>query len=218
MGKKLYLTNDELLQQAKVIFETVEQNAAVAEALDGYGFGPEEMAAGKALAATAATEQGEAKEESQQAKVAYAAFDKKMQTLGTAYAEHRNKAKLVHKTREEAKVRLGLKGSPSRAIPALLEQMATFYKALGAEAALLSPLERVKVTAPVVTVQAALVEEVRGLYATYARESNESEQATKDKDAAFTALDAWVRELYGYAKFALKDMPQHLQMFGRIVR
>lgn len=218
MGKKIYFSNDELLQQVKVIFETVAQNADVAAQLDDYGFGTTELAEGQSLAATAETTAASTKEESREAKAAYDAFDAKMKTVSKQYSEHRNKSKLLYKTNEDAKVRLGLKGSPARAIPALLEQMATFYRTLKEDAALLTPLSRVKINAADVDAQQQLVEEVRTLYAVYARENNESEQATKDKNAAFTALDAWVRNLYAYAKFALKDNPQHLQMFGKIVR
>ena len=157
-------------------------------------------------------------QESREAKVAYEAFREKMDVLDKTYSEHRNKAKLVHKDHTDAKVRLGLKGSPPRAIAALLEQMKNFYKTLNEDATLLTPLARVKITPQDVAAQQLAVEDAKALYAVYARENNESEQATKDKNAAFAALDAWIRELYNYSKYALKDMPQHLQMFGKIVR
>ena len=217
MAKKNYFTNDEMLQNAKVLFETLENNSSIAQKLDEYGYGAKEITQGKALYAQAETLYGKNKKETDEEKVAYAQFKQKMDDLTQVYSEHRNKSKLVYKTNDAAQISLGLKTAMSRTILPLLEEIAYFYKNLNEQEALRSPLERVKITQADITSQQSKVTEAKNLYAIYSQEKNESEQATKDKNVAFEALDKWTKELYSYAKYALADQPQFLQIFGKAV-
>lgn len=218
MASKIYFTNEEMLQNAKVLFETLENNSKIAEKLDDYGYSELEIAKGKALYEKAQAQYGSNKKETEEERVAYLNFKQKMDETSKSYREHRNKAKLIFKNNEEAKVRLALKGSPSKSIVALLEEMTLFYKNLAEQETLRTPLERVKITQQIITEKQSEISQTKDLYAIYSQEKNESEQATKDKNKAFEALDKWTRELYSYAKYALADEPQFLQMFGRAIR
>lgn len=217
MSKPIYFTNEEMLQNAKVLFETIEKNTKIAEKLDDYGYPAEEIAKGKALYMKAETQYGANKKETEEEKLAYLNFRQKMDEVSKIYKEHRNKAKLIFKENEEAKISLALKGSPAQAIVALLEEMAGFYKVLSEKEPLRTPLQRVKITQEIITKQQSEIEATKRLYATHSQEKNESEQATKDKNKAFTDLDKWTRELYQYAKYALAEQPQFLQIFGKII-
>ncbi|AWL77562.1 hypothetical protein [Capnocytophaga canimorsus] len=218
MASKIYFTNEEMLQNAKVLFETLENNSKIAEKLDDYGYSQSEIAKGKALYEKAQAQYGSNKKETEEERVAYLNFKQKMDETSKSYREHRNKAKLIFKNNEEAKVRLALKGSPSKSIVALLEEMTLFYKNLAEQETLRTPLKRVKITQQIITEKQSEISQTKDLYAIYSQEKNESEQATKDKNKAFEALDKWTRELYSYAKYALADEPQFLQMFGRAIR
>ncbi|CEN50921.1 hypothetical protein [Capnocytophaga canimorsus] len=218
MASKIYFTNEEMLQNAKVLFETLENNSKIAEKLDDYGYSQSEIAKGKTLYEKAQAQYGSNKKETEKERVAYLNFKQKMDETSKSYREHRNKAKLIFKNNEEAKVRLALKGSPSKSIVALLEEMTLFYKNLAEQEALRTPLERVKITQQIITEKQLEIAQTKDLYAIHSQEKNESEQATKDKNKAFEALDKWTRELYSYAKYALADEPQFLQMFGRAIR
>ncbi|AEK23017.1 Conserved hypothetical protein [Capnocytophaga canimorsus Cc5] len=218
MASKIYFTNEEMLQNAKVLFETLENNSKIAEKLDDYGYSESEISEGKALYEKAQAQYGSNKKETEEERVAYLNFKQKMDETSKSYREHRNKAKLIFKNNEEAKVRLALKGSPSKSIVALLEEMTLFYKNLAEQETLRTPLERVKITQQIITEKQSEISQTKDLYAIYSQEKNESEQATKDKNKAFEALDKWTRELYSYAKYALADEPQFLQMFGRAIR
>ncbi|NLT49572.1 MAG: hypothetical protein GXX85_01480, partial [Ignavibacteria bacterium] len=46
----------------------------------------------------------------------------------------------------------------------------------------------------------------------------ESEDATKEKDAAFAKMDKWMSDFYAVARIALEDKPQLLEALGKIVK
>ncbi len=52
----------------------------------------------------------------------------------------------------------------------------------------------------------------------YLREVGESQDATKQKDAAFAEIDDWMRDFYAVARIALEDHPQLLETLGILVR
>lgn len=218
MAKRIYKTNEEILQNTQVLFETIEHSTDIAKKLEDYGYSTQEIAKGKALYTTAQTLYGTNKKETEEERIAYQNFRTAMDELTKTYAEHRNKAKLVFKDNETAKISLALKGSPAEAIATLLEQITQFYKNLNEQEALRTPLARVKITAENITSQQTKTTQVKNLYSAYAQEKNESQQATKDKNKAFADLDKWTRELYAYAKYALAEDSQFLQMFGKIVK
>ena len=55
-------------------------------------------------------------------------------------------------------------------------------------------------------------------YSDYQKEKGESQQATKDKNDAFDALDKWVTRFFKVAKIALEDRPQLLESLGKIMK
>lgn len=153
MTKKIYKTNEEILQNAQVLFETIEKNQDIAQKLEDYGYPTAEITKGKKLYTTAQTLYGTNKKETEEERIAYQKFREKMDELTKIYAEHRNKAKLIFKENETAKISLALKGSPASAITILLEEITQFYKNLHEQEALRTPLARVKITIENITDQ-----------------------------------------------------------------
>jgi hypothetical protein len=100
----------------------------------------------------------------------------------------------------------------------LLEDIEAFYKELKAKPDLLTPLNKLKITAEHIETQLTTLAEVKQAEAAYILEKGESQQATKDKDTAFAAFEKWVREFYAIAKIALEDKPQLLESIGKFVR
>ena len=70
----------------------------------------------------------------------------------------------------------------------------------------------------IIETQLTALADVKQAEATYVLERGESQQATKDRDAAFAAFEKWVREFYAIAKIALEDKPQLLESIGKFVR
>ncbi len=134
-------------------------------------------------------------------------------TLPTA-----KKAKIIYKEEPKILIALHIKGVAPLRTNKLLEDIEAFYKELKAKPDLLTPLNKLKITAEHIETQLTALADVKQAEATYVLERGESQQATKDKDTAFAAFEKWVREFYAIAKIALEDKPQLLESIGKFVR
>ena len=82
----------------------------------------------------------------------------------------------------------------------------------------MTPLKQLKITEQEITKQLQLLKEVEQAHADYQKEKGESQQATKDKNDAFEALDKWLAKFFKVAKIALEDKPQLLEILGKTIR
>ncbi|MDO5106476.1 hypothetical protein [Capnocytophaga sp.] len=200
------------------IFENISKNELLKNELAEYGYDEPEIAKGKALYDSAAAKLDLNKTESAEEKMAYDAFSKKFEELKKTYTTDRKKAKIVFKDENTILTVLAVKGIMSLRINKLLDDIDTFYKQLQVREELRTPLKRLKITDEHITEQLKALTEVRQAYLHYTNEKGESQQATQNKDAAFEALEKWVREFYSIAKIALDDQPQLLESLGKFTR
>lgn len=200
------------------IFENISKNELLKNELAEYGYDDQEIAKGKALYDDAAQKLDLNKTESAEEKMAYDAFSKKFEELKKTYTTDRKKAKIIFKDEDTVLTVLVIKGVMSIRINGLLEDIDTFYKQLQAKEELRTPLKRLKITDEHIAEQLKALTEVRQAYLQYTNEKGESQQATKNKDAAFAELEKWVREFYSIAKIALEDQPQLLESLGKFMR
>ncbi|GIM54421.1 hypothetical protein [Capnocytophaga cynodegmi] len=200
------------------IFENISKNELLKNELAEYGYDDQEIAKGKALYDNAAQKLDLNKTESAEEKMAYDAFSKKFEELKKTYTTDRKKAKIIFKDEDTVLTVLVIKGVMSIRINGLLEDIDTFYKQLQAKEELRTPLKRLKITDEHIAEQLKALTEVRQAYLQYTNEKGESQQATKNKDAAFAELEKWVREFYSIAKIALEDQPQLLESLGKFMR
>ncbi|MFK8282127.1 hypothetical protein [Capnocytophaga cynodegmi] len=200
------------------IFENISKNELLKNELAEYGYDDQEIAKGKALYDNAAQKLDLNKTESAEEKMAYDAFSKKFEELKKRYTTDRKKAKIIFKDEDTVLTVLVIKGVMSIRINGLLEDIDTFYKQLQAKEELRTPLKRLKITDEHIAEQLKALTEVRQAYLQYTNEKGESQQATKNKDAAFAELEKWVREFYSIAKIALEDQPQLLESLGKFMR
>lgn len=200
------------------IFENISKNELLKNELAEYGYDDQEIAKGKALYDDAAQKLDLNKTESAEEKMAYDAFSKKFEELKKTYTTDRKKAKIIFKDEDTVLTVLVIKGVMSIRINGLLEDIDTFYKQLQTKEKLRTPLKRLKITDEHIAEQLKALTEVRQAYLQYTNEKGESQQATKNKDAAFAELEKWVREFYSIAKIALEDQPQLLESLGKFMR
>ncbi|GIM53044.1 hypothetical protein CAPN004_20740 [Capnocytophaga cynodegmi] len=200
------------------IFENISKNELLKNELAEYGYDDQEIAKGKALYDNAAQKLDLNKTESAEEKMAYDAFSKKFEELKKTYTTDRKKAKIIFKDEDTVLTVLVIKGVMSIRINGLLEDIDTFYKQLQVKEELRTPLKRLKITDEHIAEQLKALTEVRQAYLQYTNEKGESQQATKNKDAAFAELEKWVREFYSIAKIALEDQPQLLESLGKFMR
>ena len=99
-----------------------------------------------------------------------------------------------------------------------MEETRAFYQLLDTTEKLLTPLKQLKITEQEIKKQLQLLTEVEQAYTDYQKEKGESQQATKDKNDAFDALDKWVTRFFKVAKIALEDRPQLLESLGKIMK
>ena len=148
----------------------------------------------------------------------YGYGDKEIAQGKALYATDRKKAKIIYKEEPKILIALHIKGVAPLRTNKLLEDIEAFYKELKAKPDLLTPLNKLKITAEHIETQLTAIADVKQAEATYVLERGESQQATKDKDTAFAAFEKWVREFYAIAKIALEDKPQLLESIGKFVR
>lgn len=201
-----------------IIFKNINENDILKTELAEYGYDDTEIAKGKALYDEASQKLDINKTESAEEKMAYEVFDKLFEELKKTYATDRKKVKIIFKDDERTLSALAVKGATSIRITALLNDIDTLYKQLKMKETLLTPLKRLKIDEAHIDTQLDKFAQVEKAYANYIKEKGESQQATKDKDKAFSELEKWVREFYAIAKIALEDKPQLLESVGKLVR
>ena len=216
--KTYYLSNEQMLRNFGAMFENLSKEGDLKTELAEYGYDENKISEGKALYNEARKYFDINLKETREETSASLAFQEKYQNIQKKYSVHRKKARIVFEENEEALRQLKLKGNASRAIAAAMEEMRAFYQLLDTTPSLLTPLKQLKISEQDVKSQLQEFSEVEKAYATYLQEKGESQQATKDKNKAFEALDKWVSKFYKVAKIALEDRPQLLEALGKFVR
>lgn len=216
MGKRISET--QLIQNYGVLFKNAKFESVLAGELAEYGYNAATIEQGEALYNTLLQMYNTNKAESAEETSAYAVFSQTLETTQAVYKTDRKKAKIVFKNQPDVLKNLQLKGLAPIRNAALIDTMRLFYETLSTNPDLLTPLNRLKITADHVASQLAKVSETQQAYATYIKEKGESQQATQDKNKAFDAVSKWVSEFYSVAKIALEDQPQLLESVAKLVR
>lgn len=216
--KAYYLSNEQMLRNFGAMFENLSKESDLTTELAEYGYDEAKIAEGKQLYDEARKTFDTNVKETREESLASLIFQEKYQNVQKQYSTHRKKARIIFEDNEEALVQLKLKGSAARAIALAMEEMRAFYQLLDSTPNLLTPLKQLKVTEQEVKTQLQEFSEVEKAYATYLQEKGESQQATRDKNKAFEALDKWVSKFYKVAKIAFEDRPQLMEALGKFVR
>lgn len=213
-----YYSEENLLQSARVLFETIASRSEVAQDLAEYTYDENKINEGKSLFAEAKAQQVAKQQESKEEIQAYEAFSKVFAEVVETYKVHRKKAKIIFKEEEASLKILALKGSMATRVLSLLEEMTTLYTELDQDNAFKTAVQKFKITPQDISSQLTKISTAQQLYAKYTTEKGESQQATKDKNKAFANLEKWVREFYTIAKIVFEDKPQILESFGKFIR
>ncbi|ATA90392.1 hypothetical protein [Capnocytophaga stomatis] len=216
--RKHYYTIAGMIQNFGILFENLKNNAEIAQEMAEYGYGETEIAQGKALYDKAIELHQANLKETKEETESYADFDKKFNSVLSVFMKDRKKGKIVFKDQEANLRTLRLKALPSKSIASLMEEMKNFYNVLDQDEALRQAISRLKVDESHIKSQLEGIVQAEKAYAAYQNEKGEAQQATKNKDAAFSELEKWVRELYSVAKIALEDKPQLLESIAKSVR
>jgi len=213
-------TNSEsaVLEQYRVSFENVKKQPTISSVLTEFGYTPEVIAVGESLYNKTLRMYNLNKTESDETSAAYAIFNQKKSELTNLYRNHRKKAKVAFRNEPVTLDLLAVSGSLSGAYLKWMETVKKFYAEVSNNAEIRTSLARFKVTDEEISQAGTFISEVEMARAEYLREVGESEDTTKQKDAAFTTLDDWMSEFYAVAKIALEDHPQLLESLGKSVK
>lgn len=216
--KTYYLSNEKMLQSYGVMFENIGKNLELKSELAEYGYDEAKIKEGKKLYDEARKTFDVNTKETREETTASQNFQEKYQNFQKIHTTHRKKAKIVFDDNAEAFLQLKLKDTPARAIAKFLEEAKAFYQLISTTETLMTLLKQLKITEQEITKQLQLLKEVEQAHADYQKEKGESQQATKDKNNAFEALDKWVVKFFKVAKIALEDKPQLLEILGKTIR
>lgn len=206
------------LEKYRVAFENVKTQPAIAAAMTEFGYDETIIAVGKTLLETTRSAYTFHDTEDDETAVASASFKTKRKELENLYKVHRKKAKVAYRKDAVTASRLAITGTLSKQYVVWLETVKKFYATALAETDIQTKLATVKVTLDELNAGNTLIGEVELTRSEYLRETGESQDATKAKDAAFKELEEWMQDFYAVARIALEDNPQLLEAIGLFVR
>lgn len=208
----------EILELYRLSLHNAGSQPEISRVMAEFGYGPEKLAEGHALLASAWAGYDTSKTEKNETKAAYHAFDTKKDTLAARYAMDRKKAKTVFIDEPLIMERLDVAGSLPRAYIRWMETLKTFYSVSLKDPEIQERLSFLKITPEHLNETYAMIGEVEAARALYIQEIGESQNATKMKDAAFAKVDDYMRKFYATSRIALAESPQLLESLGKLVR
>jgi hypothetical protein len=196
---------------ATIILTNAQGQAAIAAALDAFGYDAAALQEGQALLDTARGLYDTQIREYGEQHAATQAFETACSQADKAYAAHRNLAKIAFKSDAQRQTDLHLSDRKPKAYTPWYEQARHFYTAVLADTAAQTQLAKYKVTLESLQAVQAQVEQTMTLKTTQEKEKGEAQDATKQRDAAIAALEAWLADFKVVARIALQDTPQLLE-------
>lgn len=219
LNKMMMATTDvEILELYRVSLNNAGSQPEISETLTEFGYGPDKLAEGKALLATARAAYDGSRTEKNETTAAYHAFNTKRDELAARYALDRRKAKAIFSAEPVVAERLDVADSLPRSYIRWLETVRAFYSVSRLDAGIQGRLSPLKITPEHLNEAHAMIGELEAARALYVQEVGESQNATKLKDTAFARVDDWMRKFYAVAKIALEESPQLAESLGRLVR
>jgi hypothetical protein len=204
----------DFLQETRILIGNSQNLPEVSAALAEFGYDGTRWSEGNALLRRAEDlvvaqrkEYGDQYEATEAVQAAWTTAD-------GAYSKTLKIARLAFADDVQATTALKLSGPRKASLAGWLDQAQVFYGNLVAQPRLVAALAKYGYSAAKVTAEKALVETVHARVQAQAKETGEAQQATADRDAAVTNLDAWAAELRAVVKVALADRPQVLEMVG----
>jgi hypothetical protein len=208
----------EILEQYRIALHNARHQAAIAEILNEFGYGPDTLAVGEARLAAARSAFDGSRTEKSEASAAHHVFTTKKNQLIDRYALDRRKARAAFSKDPVTAKELAIVGNMPRSYIRVLEAARTFYSVSLASPEIQGRLAQMKITPEHLGQAATLLGEVETARANYLKELGEAQNATKLKDEAFAEVDDWMKEFYAIAKIALEESPQLVESLGRLVR
>lgn len=196
---------------ATTILTNVQNQAAIAAALEAFGYDAAAIQEGLALLNTARNLYDVQIREYGEQHAATQAFENACSQADKAYAAHRRLAKIAFKADAQRQTDLHLTNRKPKAYAPWYEQARHFYTAVLADTEAQTQLTQFRVTLEALQAAQAQVEQTMTLKTTQEKEKGEAQDATQQRDAAIAAIEAWLADFKVVARIALADQPQLLE-------
>jgi hypothetical protein len=218
MASRTRLSDASTLELYRMALDNAEAQPQIAAAMAELGYDSKTISDGKAMLAETRAVYDLYKTEDDETSAAYAVFSNKKIQLDNVFTLHRKKAKVVFNDDPITADRLSISGQLPRTYINWLESAKKFYSVASSDTEIQSKLSRLKISADELKDGNKLITELELARGIYLKEKGESQNATKQKDAAISKLDKWMSEFYAVAKIALEDHPQLLEALGKTIR
>lgn len=218
MPNRLFKSESKFLERARTALTNAQTDSIIKAALTDYSMGEEQIAQGQQIFDTTygvwsanTTEDAETTKASGQYKNTYA-------QLQSIFKEHRDKSIIYFKKQPEILVQLGVKGRFPQKYNDFFDKTGQYYNTIKNDATIQTQLSRIKINDAAVNECLALHTELLAKRSNFDKELAESQNMTKNKNAALIELKEWMEDFDSIAKIALYDQPQLLEALGIFVR
>jgi len=198
------LSIDGKLAASQLALANAVSNAEIGALLALFGYDAARIAQGQALYDAAQASQVAQKQEYGEQYAASQSFETAWQTANQTYAQLVKIARVAFNNDPNAATALGIAGRRKPTYSGWLEQSQQFYLTALANAGFQTEMARFGVTLQKLQDGKALVDAVVAAKQAQGTETAEAQQATKTRDAALEALDAWMSDFIAIARIALE--------------
>ncbi|WP_062060207.1 hypothetical protein [Aquimarina longa] len=202
-----------ILEQYRIALENVKNQSEIAAEMAELSYDANKIAEGEQLLLQTRNAYNSNKKEDDETTIASATFKQEKETLDKQYKQHRKKSKAILRKNPEALKKLEIHTRIPYGYVNWIEMIRTFYTNIDQD--ILQQLALLKVTAEDIDTGKLQIEKVEKARAEYIKEAGESQDATQQKDLAFSKMDDWMRDFYAIATIALEDKPQLMEVLGR---
>ncbi len=218
MSTRPRFSEAEVLERYRIALENATNQSSIYTILSEFGYDKSVLSEGKKVFEETRIAYDSNRKETNEASLVYRNFSAESETLFNTFFLHRKKARVIFRKEPETLICLGINGRMRQTYVKLMEAVRRFYSAIAESEDIQKRLLRLKVTAEEVQQALEKISIVEQLRADYLKEKGESQDATQQKDQAFSKMEDWMSEFYAVAKIAMEDNPQLLESLGKVVR
>ena len=214
----LFTSESKFIERSRVALTNAEEHKKIKSALAEYDYNKAKIAEGWQFYNEGAAALKLVKDEKNESKIASLSYRKAYDALLPLYKRHRDLSLIYFKKNPEILIRLGVQGDFPSSYTGFFEKSKIFYTSIKDNADIQAEVLKIKISLKIVndclSKQKILLKE----RANYDKEIGESQDATMIKNTALLELKNWMDDFDRYAKVALYDTPQLLEVLGIFVR
>jgi hypothetical protein len=205
---------EERLRAAQVAIGNALADPALLAALEEYSYNTTRLQQGNALRQQAWMLYQRQKGEYGELSTASHGLEAAQQQARASYMRYVKMARLKLEDDRGASQKLGLTTGRKRPLAKWLAQAQQFYTHALSDAAILGKLAEVGITRTMLEAGQQQVDAVGEGEALWRQRQGAARDATRVRDEAIAALDAWMRKFTRVARVAFEDRPQLLEQLG----